>query len=93
MDPAARARVQRRRSTMLKLMPVSQELEDGASPFEPEWGQGDDHRNLMNAPDCADGTISLFYQLEEAGVGAAEEFPPPAPLRDPVVAPPSGGGP
>ena len=88
MDPAAYARVQRRRSTMLKLMPGVQVGEDGAPLFEPEWGKGEHHRDLMNAPEGAECTIALFYQMEEAGVGAAEEFPPPAPERDPIVPPP-----
>ena len=51
MDPdAARERVQRRRSTMLKLMLGVQVGEDGAPLFEPEWGQGKHHQDLMNAP-------------------------------------------
>jgi hypothetical protein len=81
MDPAAHANVQRRRSTMLKLMLGNQVDEGGAPLFEPEWEPqwGEDQR-LLNAPMGADGTLALFYQLEEAGVGAAEEVPPPAPL-------------
>ena len=41
---------------------------------------------MLNALLGADGTLALFYQLEEAGVGAAEEVPPPAPL--PIGSPP-----
>ena len=50
MDSAARQDVHRRRSTMLKHIPGNQREEDGASPFEPEWGNGDDNRILMNHP-------------------------------------------
>ena len=91
MDPAAHERVQRRRSTMLKLMLENQVDEDGAPLFEPEWEPqwGDDQRSVLNAPLGADGTLALFYQLEEAGVGAAEEVPPLAPL--PMVPPPVAG--
>ena len=81
MDPAAHANVQRRRSTMLKLLLGVQVGEDGAPLFEPEWEPrwGEDQR-LLNAPMGADGTLALFYQLEEAGVGAADEDPPLAPV-------------
>ena len=75
-------------ATMLKLMLENQVDEDGAPLFEPEWEPqwGVDQRYVLNAPLGADGTLALFYQLEEAGVGAAEEVPPPAPL--PIVPPP-----
>ena len=93
MDPEeVRARVQRRRSLQLKLMLGNQVGEDGAPIFEPEWEpqwDQDDPRIVMNAPEGADGTIALFYQLEEAGAEEAEEG---VPLRAPVPnAPPSGG--
>ena len=85
MDPEeVRARVHRRRSTQLKLMLENQVDEDGAPLFEPEWEpqwDPEDPNTMLNAPDGADGTIALFYQLEEAGaVEDAEEVPPPAPV-------------
>ena len=92
MDPEeVRARVLRRRSTLLKLMLGNQVDEDGAPLFEPEWEPhwGEDQR-LLNAPMGADGTLALFYQLEEAGVGAADEPPRPAPA--PMGPPPARGG-
>ena len=92
MDPAAHERVQRRRSTMLKLMLENQSGMDDASSYTPEWGEGDNYRTLLNPPEGADGTLALFYQLEEADVLAAEAPPPPAPLRETRPAPPSGTG-
>ena len=93
MDPAAHERVQRRRSTMLKLMLGNQVGEDGAPLFEPEWEPqwGEDQRTVLDAPMGADGTLALFYQLEEAGVGAADEDPPLAPV--PMGPPPVAGDP
>jgi len=44
--------------------------EDGAPIFEPEWEpewDPEDPHTMLNAPDGADVTIALFYQLEEAG--------------------------
>ena len=85
MDPEeVRARVHRRRSTQLKLMLGNQVDEDGAPLFEPEWEpqwDPEDPRTMLNAPDGADGTIALFYQLEEAGADEAEDG---VPLRAPV---------
>ena len=68
MDPAARTRAQRRRSTMLKLMFENQSEEGGASSYEPEWGEGEDYRTLLNPPEGTGGTLALFYQLDEADV-------------------------
>ena len=77
---------------MLKLMLGNQVDEGGAPLFEPEWEPqwGEDQR-LLNAPMGADGTLALFYQLEESGVGAAEEVPPLAPV--PMDPPPVAGDP
>ena len=95
MDPEeVRARVHRRRSTQLKLMLGNQVDEDGAPLFEPEWEpqwDPEDSRTMLNAPDGADGTIALFYQLEEAGAEEAEDrvpLPAPAPRLPPGAADP-----
>ena len=75
MDPTARSGAQRRRSTMLKLMLGNQSEEGDVSSYEPEWGEGEDYRTLLNPPKGADRTLALFYQLGEADVLAREELP------------------
>ena len=91
MDPhAARRSAQRRRSTMLKLLLENRDEEVDASTFEPEWGEGEDYRTLLNPPECVDVTLALFYQMDEADVLAEEALPAPVLERERVPKPPSG---
>ena len=91
MDPdSARTRVQRRRSTMLKLLLENRKEEVDASTFEPAWGEGEEYRTLLNPPEGADGTLALFYQMDEADVLGEEAPPTPVLARERVPDPPSG---
>ena len=91
MDPeAARARVQRRRSTMLKLLLGNRDEKVDASTFEPEWGEGEEYRTLLSPPEGAGGTLALFYQMDEADVLGEEAPPTPVLARERVPDPPSG---
>ena len=90
MDPdAAHRRVQRRRSTMLKLLLENRE-EEVDEAFEPEWGEGEEYRTLLNPPEGDDGTLALFHLMDEADVLAEEALPAPVLERERVPEPPSG---
>ena len=80
MEPEERASVQRRRSTMLRLMLEENDLVD--EEYVPRWGEGDDFATLLNPPEDSTSVLALFNKIDEADM-AARRVAPTIPTETP----------
>jgi hypothetical protein len=65
MERGERARVPRRRSTMLQLTMEDQDCEDGS--YVPQWGEGDEFATVQNPPPYSGGFHKCFRGPPQTG--------------------------